>query len=133
MTQDERRHLRENLKPDSGRYILDGHIPVPCEDLHAWSRWLDTHRTERVVKQEDVGPFWVSTVFMGLDHDFSEKGPPLLFETMLFKSVRTDFTADDAKRALDFLMDAPQLRTSTWELALEQHAEAVAWAKRKLA
>ena len=26
----------------------------------------------------------LSTVFLGIDHDFSDHGPPILFETMLF-------------------------------------------------
>ena len=27
---------------------------------------------------------WVSTVWLGLDHSFTEEGPPLIFETMAF-------------------------------------------------
>ena len=27
---------------------------------------------------------WVSTVWLGLDHNMSDVGPPLIFETMLF-------------------------------------------------
>lgn len=32
----------------------------------------------------DVGNKTVSTVFLALDHRFSEDGPPVLFETMVF-------------------------------------------------
>jgi hypothetical protein len=113
-----------------GRYILKGKIPVPCEDLLTWGRWLEDSQ-QRVVKQEDVGPFWVSTVFLGLDHNWGD-GPPLLFETMIFRDVTE---ADRRRRggpkhvSVD---DAPMWRTSTWELALEQHQEAVAWARERL-
>lgn len=38
----------------------------------------------RIVKQENVGKYFVSTVFLGLDHNYSETGPPILWETMVF-------------------------------------------------
>lgn len=45
--------------------------------------------SDRVVKQEDTvdsaGRHWfVSTIFLGIDHSFDSAGPPLLFETMVF-------------------------------------------------
>jgi len=45
----------------------------------------------KVVKQEHVGKYWVSTVFLGLDHRDGGDGPPILFETMVF----TDGDADE--------------------------------------
>jgi hypothetical protein len=76
-----------------GRYVLNQHHePVPVEDLFLWAAWLE--KDERIVKQEYVtelgelvSPFThprVSTVFLGLDHNFMGKGPPILFETMVF-------------------------------------------------
>lgn len=32
-----------------------------------------------------VGPFRVSTVWLGLNHSFSSDSPPLIFETMVFR------------------------------------------------
>jgi hypothetical protein len=101
-----------------GRYILAGKIPVPCEDLSTWANWI-ANCTARVVKQEDIGPYYVSTVFLGLDHNFG-KGPPLLFESMIFRDHESHYESLECSR------------TSTWELALEQHAKAVAWARRQL-
>lgn len=109
--------------PHNGRFILHGKVPVPVEDLLEWARWIEENNDERIVRQEDIGPYWVSTVFLGLDHDFSEQGPPLLFETMVF-------TTEDGHRTS--VRDGYFNRTSTWELALEQHEEAVAWAKEQL-
>lgn len=63
-----------------GYYILDGKTPVPA-DLMAWARWYET--ADRSVAKSAVGPYRVSTVFLGLNHQFGE-GPPLLFETMVF-------------------------------------------------
>jgi hypothetical protein len=122
-----------------GRYILDGKIPVPCEDLLEWAQWIEKHQQDRVVKQEYIGTMWVSTVFLGLDHDHFRKGPPLLFETMIFR----DANEQDRQEHREFgfsgkiqhvtVDDSPMWRTYTWELALEQHDEAVEWALGKLA
>lgn len=38
----------------------------------------------KVVRQQKIGPFLVSTVWLGLDHNWSNEGPPLIFETMVF-------------------------------------------------
>jgi hypothetical protein len=101
-------------------YILDGKVPVPCEDAIAWAQWVEAHEQERIVCQEDVGPWWVSTVFLGVDHNYViGHTPPQLFETMIFEGKGGDPN--------DY-----QTRTSTWELALEQHAQAVVWAKEQM-
>jgi len=105
-----------------GRYILHGKIPVPCEDLLTWAHWIEENWRDRVVRQEDMGPYWISTVFLGLDHNWGD-GPPLLFETMVFRTEGKDHVSVD---------DAPFERTPTWELALDAHAEAMAWAKEQL-
>lgn len=39
--------------------------------------------SNRTIARTEVGERYVSTVWMGLDHSFSE-GPPLIFETMVF-------------------------------------------------
>lgn len=47
--------------------------------------WVDMFGDRgRIVKQENVGDMFISTVFLGLDHNFSWKGPPVLWETMVF-------------------------------------------------
>jgi hypothetical protein len=64
----------------------DGMTPVPCADLVAWGRWMQT--AERRVSQDydegdDDATIRVSTVFLGVDHSHGG-GPPLLWETMVF-------------------------------------------------
>lgn len=100
-------------------YILQAKIPVPC-DLMTWACWLKEHLAERIVKQESVGQFWVSSVFIGLDHSL-RAGPPLLFETMVFDK-------SDQEHPLNAWME----RAPTWELALETHERGVAWAHEQL-
>lgn len=67
------------------QYILDeSGNPKPEPDLIKWATWFEK-RGGRIVKQEQVGEVWVSTVFLGLDHDFSGEGPPILWETMTLR------------------------------------------------
>jgi len=51
----------------------------------SWREYGELHADMeyRIVGQEYVGPYWVSTVWLGLDHSHSE-GPPVIFETMVF-------------------------------------------------
>lgn len=71
----------------SDKYILDGKKVVACDDLMEWGRWLE--KSNRVVAKTDVGGSRVSTVFLGLNHNFGD-GPPLLFETMVFDGPLSD-------------------------------------------
>jgi hypothetical protein len=69
------------------RYILDADgAPVPCEDLFAWGRWMQT--ADRQIARTAFGDVWISTVFLGLDHSFRAitglPGPPILFESIVF-------------------------------------------------
>src|SRR5690242_17008743 len=96
-----------------GNYVLRDKRPVLVPDLLTWAREFET--MERRVKSEELpNGLWVSTVFLGIDHQFGD-GPPLLFETMVFKS----------RKVLDEIYCE---RCSTWDEAEEQHRTAVTWA-----
>jgi len=65
-------------------YTLDDNgDPVPEPDLLKWAEWLEGASSQRVVAQDNVGEVLVSTVFLGLNHSFTD-GPPILYETMIF-------------------------------------------------
>lgn len=67
------------------KYILDeNHNLVPVE-LLVWAEWFE-NRENRQVAIDEINGTRVSTVFMGIDHNFSDEGGPLLFETMTFGS-----------------------------------------------
>jgi hypothetical protein len=89
-------------------FILKGKTPVPV-DLMTWARWFEnvTHRT--VAKTIVSNTVNVSTVFIGLDHQFGN-GPPLIFETMVFGGPH----------------DGDMNRYSTWDEAAAGHAAMVA-------
>lgn len=65
-------------------YILDAdNRPVRIHDMIAWAQWFeDANRT--VAWTQITSEITVSTVFLGIDHRHFGKGPPILFETMVF-------------------------------------------------
>lgn len=92
----------------SDQYILDGHTPVRVPSLREWGRWMEDGDRRRVAF-DMVDGVTVSTVFLGLDHQWGD-GPPLLFETMIFGGPHDEY----------------QERYSTWEEAEAGHAKALA-------
>lgn len=74
------------------KWVLKDRIPIPCDDLFEWARWLESARDERIVAATDIDDtITVSTVFLGLDHQHSSDpdAPPILFETMVFGDETT--------------------------------------------
>jgi hypothetical protein len=67
-------------------YILDGHMPVPCDDMHEVSICLRDIEKRRVANSDGIGAdgvhVRVSTVFLAINHGMENE--PLLFETMAF-------------------------------------------------
>ena len=91
------------------KYILKGKKLVKA-DLITWAKWFET--TDRHVALTQVGKKEVSTVFLGIDHNWG-KGAPHLFETMIFP---------DAKL---------YGRYPTWEKAKEGHKKCVEELEKK--
>lgn len=62
-------------------------------ELDAWAHKLDD-REYKVVEQTHLksGDVLVSTVWLGIDHNFLGEGPPLIFETMVFGDGEDDYT-----------------------------------------
>lgn len=91
------------------KYILEGQKPVQCKDIHGWAKWMEN--ADRVVKQEAYKGFYISTVFLGIDHAFSLGSSPKLFETMIFP---------EKGKWNDLWME----RCSTWNEAIKMHERA---------
>lgn len=67
------------------RYILDERgEPVFEPDLITWARWLNDGDRRRVDLTELGTRGQVSTVFLGLDHNFDADSAPVLWESMIF-------------------------------------------------
>ena len=55
--------------------------------LEEWARDFEDVEARRVAQTKvgyGPGKKWISTVFLGVDHNWTGKGPPLIFETMGF-------------------------------------------------
>lgn len=66
----------------AGTYVLDGNGEPKAVDVLVWADSLET--ADRRVARNVIGKLEVSTVFLGIDHNWSGKGPPVLWETMVF-------------------------------------------------
>lgn len=71
------------------------------------------------VKQERIDQYFVSTVWLGMNHAYGDS-PPLIFETMIFD--------DDSK---EMSSDVYMERYTTEAEAVAGHVTAVEWAKQK--
>lgn len=91
-------------------YILDDKgNPVFEPDLFKWSDWFASNKIIHVASEIVFG-VRVSTVFLGLDYNYTGKGEPILWETMIFGGK----------------LNQQQKRCSgNRERALEMHAEMV--------
>jgi hypothetical protein len=71
-------------------------------DFTSWAH-LAADPDYRVVHQTEIGTYLVSTVWLGIDHNWTDTGPPLIFETMIFPSAGTiadcsRYTTEDEAR-----------------------------------
>ena len=73
------------------KYILEGKSPKPVDDLLEWAEWFET-ANRRVARTKMWLGVEVSTVFLGLDYSFG-RGPPVLFETMIFGGKQDQYQA----------------------------------------
>ena len=87
-------------------YVLIGQTPVIEPDLLKWAMAFGCFDNQ--VARTEIGAGVVSTIFLGLDHNWFG-GPPLLFETMVFVDEKAVF----------------QKRCSTWMEAEAQHKRVV--------
>jgi hypothetical protein len=73
--------IKFKFHKDDYYYALDEDgNPVPVQDLDEWAR---SFRGNNMVDHTTLGKVSVSTVFLGMNHQYGG-GPPLLFETMIF-------------------------------------------------
>jgi hypothetical protein len=85
-------------------YILKNHIAIKAPNLETWARWMEDENHRRVARTEVEG-IVISTVFLGLNHNFFSDKKPILFETMTFIEGQGEW----------------QERCSTWAEAVLRH------------
>lgn len=65
-------------------YILDSDgNPILESDPKKWIKWFREESNWRVAFTE-INGVKISTIFLGIDHNLSGNGPPLLWETCIF-------------------------------------------------
>ena len=100
------------------KYILKNKKTIPTDDIIEWGKWFET-ANRRVAETTLKNGLWVSTVFLGLDHNFLVGGKPKIFETMVFPT--------------DEMGELDCERYSTWEEAEEGHKKMVKkWSKKEI-
>lgn len=97
-------------------YILDeSKTPRKAKNLREVSEFLSNEQNRRVGEDTIFGTR-ISTVFLVLDHNYFEHGPPLLFETMIFGPGESGELIG---------------RCSTWKQAVQMHLRTVEEIRRK--
>lgn len=92
-------------------YVLVGRVPIAV-DADTWARSVGDLGKRRVALDQITDRCNVSTVFLGLDHNFGG-GDPVLFETLVFGGP----------------LDGEMERHQTYDEAERGHAEMVAKAR----
>ena len=97
----------------SFNFILEGHKVVRCDNIIKWANWFEK-ADRHVAKTTLRNGVEISTVFLGVDHNFLGR-PPILFETMIFGGE----------------LDDEMEQYSTWQDAEKGHKKWVAKAQSK--
>ncbi len=90
-------------------YILKNKTPVLCDSIETWAKAFD--KDTRIVDRTKIKDYYISTVFLGMEHGYDENKKPILFETMVFGGKFDD--------------EEYQTRYCTYSEAEEGHKKAV--------
>jgi hypothetical protein len=106
----------------AAKRIARDFTPRSCKDSIRWAQWFETaerhvaedilsggEETTQQLHEEHLPGIRVSTVFLGLDHNYFRGPRPVLFETMVFGGPH----------------DGSTWRYSTWDAAEVGHRRAV--------
>lgn len=86
-------------------YILDGKFPIVEPNILKWGTWFENIDNRRVAYDNLDDGQEISTVFLGIEGNFSVSGLSLLFETLI--------------QGGDY--DGYMIRYATWEQAKKGH------------
>lgn len=106
--------------------ILNRNGDVIPTTLIRWAKWME-RSPQRFIRKDTLWGFTVSTVFLGLNHQYLIKKPPLWFETMIFDRWHGEYNSINGHplRHCDLYMR----RYTTLNEAIAGHEEAFAWLK----
>lgn len=96
--------------------ILDHGLVISCPDVAEWTEWMEESFVNgtHCVATADIQGFHVSTEFLGINFNITGIGPPIWFETMVFRGSTDGTLGTEIKYGA--------LRYSTVADALAGHA-----------
>jgi hypothetical protein len=130
--------LRKRLRSGDDHAILDenGEIkPVhvynedgemDLKELIRWAEWFE--RAQRSIANTKIGDHSVSTVFLGLNHQYNPMAAPLWFETMVF-GPPYEATMPVSGRKYMARKDLWRDQCSTKAQAIAMHQKGIEWLK----
>src|SRR6202022_3916388 len=82
----------ERTDMEAGRFdqlfaILDSGSVILCPDRSEWGAWMKKAHSagNHVFAEDSIEGFQVFTIFLGINFNLGEPGPPLWFETAVFR------------------------------------------------
>jgi hypothetical protein len=129
--------LKTSMGPQHA--VLDESGDVQVASLMQWAQWMEKNHAQRVIARDDIAHqrglrpeiYTVSTVFLGLNHQYLPNRRPLWFESMVFGPVKRKYYKI-FKETREFRDDLWMERCTTRVEALAMHERGVEWLKNYL-
>jgi hypothetical protein len=66
---------------------LENGVVVSCPNQAEWIEWMRENFSagNHLIAKNDIQGFRIETEFLGINHNVTESGPPLWFETMVYR------------------------------------------------
>lgn len=90
-------------------------------ELMEWSKKVEDAEY-RIVGYCNIGPYRISTCWMGLDYNFFG-GPPLIFETMIFEGNKCSFDYQERYTTLEQAIKGHQTAMDFVRCQMEERAK----------
>jgi hypothetical protein len=124
-------HLNHAILDEAGEVVpievYDNKHQLIQSMLIQWAEWFETHDAQRRIGRDELDHHLVSTVFLGLNHQYVPGGRPLWFETIVFGPQESEpFPGSTDYYPRPSLWSA---RCTTRAEALAQHQEGLTFLK----
>jgi hypothetical protein len=102
-------------------YILINNIPIAVSDYRTWSEWMSKNNKD--IAKSTIDDYFISTIFLGINHNFFDEENPILFESMVFEhqepiGCRRYTTWSEAKQGHeDFVTKYTELKEKSIQMA----------------
>lgn len=118
----------EDYRSKNWYYILDDNHKVrKTHKMLEWAKWMEQFGKNRIIKQTLLkNNLWVSTVFLGVNYNWTGKGKPIVFETMVFDKNNVEvYAIDNGPERESIGAEVSTVRYDSYDKALKGHGEAI--------